>query len=99
MFALENICVPCYRRNIVGNFDSLSLPNSGDFDDKILKMSKFPWVARTKPPPPLRGKTFIGALAVCQPCFCPKVTNATDLKYTSQLEFYRNFIITINCIK
>ena len=25
-----------------------------------------------------------------------KVTNATDLKCTSQLEFYRNFIITMN---
>jgi hypothetical protein len=27
---------------------------------------------------------------------CTKVTNATDLKCTSQLEFYRNFIITMN---
>jgi hypothetical protein len=52
MFALENICVPCYLRNIVGNFDSRSLPNSGDFRYKILKMSKFPWVARTPLPPP-----------------------------------------------
>jgi hypothetical protein len=51
MFALENICVPCYLRNIVGNFDSRSLPNSGDFDYKILKMSKFPWVARIPTPP------------------------------------------------
>ena len=25
-----------------------------------------------------------------------KVTNATDLKCTSQLEFYRNFVITMN---
>jgi hypothetical protein len=41
----------------VGNFDSRSLPNSGDFDDKILKMSKFPWVARTL-------KTLIGALGM-----------------------------------
>jgi hypothetical protein len=33
----------------VGNFDSRSLPNSGDFADKIFKMSKFPWVARSHP--------------------------------------------------
>jgi hypothetical protein len=52
MFTLENIQVPCYLRNIVGNFDSRSLPNSGDFDNKILKMSEFPWVA-CPPPPPL----------------------------------------------
>jgi hypothetical protein len=59
MFALENICVLCYLRNIVGNFDSRSLPNSEDFD-KILKMSKFPWVARNPPPP--KGENIDGCI-------------------------------------
>jgi hypothetical protein len=30
----------------------VKIPKSGDFDYKILKMSKFPWDARTPPPPP-----------------------------------------------
>ena len=51
MFVLENMYVPCYLRPRVGNFDSRSLPNSGDFDYKILKLSKFPWVACIPPPP------------------------------------------------
>ena len=44
-----------------GNFDSRSLPNSGDFDYKILKMSKFPWVACTPPP-----HCHVGALSLAK---------------------------------
>jgi hypothetical protein len=55
----KHVCLARYLRPRVGNFDSRSLPNSGDFDEKIFKMSKFPWVSHT--PPPLRGKTLIGA--------------------------------------
>ena len=48
MFALENMCA---LQGILGLKWGSSLPNSGDFDDNIFKMSKFPWVARTPPPP------------------------------------------------
>jgi hypothetical protein len=35
-------------------------------------------------------------LAICHPHTWTKVINATDLKRTSQLEFYWNFVITMN---
>ena len=91
MFALENIRVPCYLRNIVGNFDSrsLTLPNSGDFDHKILKMSKFPWVARTPPPPPsLSGENI-------DRCIISWVVNVFSIEnlFSIYLEYFNLFSI------